>query len=56
MVKIPAVLISPLEPVLAQDSGEAIKKHGIVATNGVVSDREFQRHRDERERDDENSP
>ena len=46
-----AVLIRPLEPVLAQDLGKAIKEYGVVRADGVVGDREFQGQRDECECD-----
>lgn len=51
MIKVATVLISPFKTVLTQNLGEAIKEYGVIGANRVVSDREFQGHRDERKRD-----
>src|SRR6267378_919954 len=51
MIEITAVFVSPLQPMFVQNFGEAVKEDGVVGADGVVGDRELQRHRDESERD-----
>src|ERR1043166_7652097 len=52
MIEIAAVRISPFESMFVQHFGEAVKENGIVGADRVIGEREFQRHRDERQRDD----
>ena len=53
MIKLTDVLVSPSQSVFAQDIGETVEENSVVGADGVVGDREFHRHRDEGERDDE---
>src|SRR5437588_1833079 len=55
MIKVTAVLVSPLKSMFAQHFRETIEEHSVVGADRVVGDREFQRHRDERDRDNERS-
>ena len=52
MIKIATVLVGPFKTVLAQHFGKAIKKYCVVGADGVVGDREFECHRDERQCND----
>lgn len=41
MIEIAAVLVSPLQSMLAQDFSEAVKENRVVGADGVVGDREL---------------
>ena len=56
MIKITAVLVSPLKPVLIQNFSEPIKDDCVIGSDRVVSNGQFQCHRDEREADNESGP
>ena len=53
MIEVAAVRVGPFEPVFIQDLGEPVKENGVVSADGVIGGRELERHRDERERDNE---
>src|SRR4051794_26186294 len=52
-IEIPTMVVSPLRPLFVQKIGENLKKYRVIRADRVVSDRQFQRHRDKGKRDNE---